>query len=140
MTESAPEPELPPETPSEENKKNRKSRARYIGVGIGLLLMVALVVFVNSSLFTDGLAALKVGDVGYTVADVNYEYQKNYMQLSQYFSSYFDSSKPLKDQDCPFLSDGGRHLSLKGGGAEALGEFFDQFNALHKTPPRSLCP
>ena len=95
----------------EEQKKNRKTHARYICVALALVLMVALVVFVNSRLFTDGLAALKVGDKSYTVADVNYEYQKNYMQFTQtygdYLSLFIDPEKPLSEQECTMLSDGG---------------------------------
>ena len=95
----------------EENRQKRKTRAKYIAVSAVLLLMVLLVVFVNSSLFTDGLAALKVGDVGYSVADVNYEYRKSYMQLSQtygdYISLFLDPDQPLSEQQCAFTSDGG---------------------------------
>ena len=95
----------------EEQKKNRKTRAKYITAFVCLLLMVVLVIFVNSRLFTDGLAAVKVGNDKYTVADVNYEYQKSYMQFSQSYSDYLslflDMSTSLKEQECPFLSDGG---------------------------------
>ena len=95
----------------EEQKKSRKTRMKYIAAAVALFLMIALVVFVNSSLFTDGLAALKVGDVGYSVADVNYEYQKSYMQFTQtygdYISLFLDTSTPLDEQQCAMLSDGG---------------------------------
>jgi len=95
----------------EEQKKNRKTRNRYILIGVLVLLMVALVLFVNSHLFLDGLAAVKVGDTKYTVADVNYEYQRSYMQFSQsygdYQSMFFDSSKPLSEQECMLDPDGG---------------------------------
>ena len=56
----------------EEQKKNRKLRSRYILIGVAILLMVVLVLFVNSKLFTDGLPALKAGDDKFSVADVNY--------------------------------------------------------------------
>ena len=95
----------------EEQKKNRKTRTRYITIGIVIALMVALVLFVNSSLFLDGLAAVKVGDAKYTVADVNYEYQSSYMQFVQsygdYLSMFLDTSKPLSEQDCMLDPDGG---------------------------------
>ena len=88
----------------EEQKKNRKIRNRYILIGAVILVMIVLVVFVNSSLFTDGLPALKVGDSKYSVADVNYEYRKAYMQFSQnygdYLSIFFDSETPLSEQEC----------------------------------------
>ena len=95
----------------EEEKKNKKNRARYIAISVGLLLMIALVLFVNSGLFDDGLAALKVGDRSYTVADVNYEYQKNYLQFTQtygdYISLFLDPSLPLSEQPCTMSSDAG---------------------------------
>ena len=88
----------------EEQKKNRKIRNRYILVAVAILLMVALVVFVNSRLFSDGLPALKVGGTSYTVADVNYEYRKAYMQFSQNYGDhlniFFDSNTPLSEQEC----------------------------------------
>ena len=95
----------------EEQKKSRKTRMKYVAVAVALFLMVALVVFVNSSLFTDGLAALKVGDTGYSVADVNYEYQSSYRQLlstyGDYISIFLDPEKPLDEQQCAMMSDGG---------------------------------
>lgn len=95
----------------EELKKKKKARAKYVWIGVALVLVIALVVFVNSPLFTNGLAALKVGDKGYTVADVNYEYQSSYMQFTQtygsYLSSFLDTSKPLSEQECMFDADGG---------------------------------
>ena len=95
----------------EEQKKSRKTRMKYVAVALALFLMIALVVFVNSSLFTDGLAALKVGDTGYSVADVNYEYQSSYRQLlstyGDYISIFLDPEKPLDEQQCAMMSDGG---------------------------------
>ena len=95
----------------EEQKKNRKTRNRYLLIGLAILLMVVLVLFVNSRMFLDGLAAVKVGDTKYTVADVNYEYQRGYMQFTQsygdYLSMFLDTSKPLSEQECMLDSDGG---------------------------------
>ena len=72
----------------EEKKKSRKTNAKITAALIAVVLMIALVVFVNSPLFRDGLAALKVGDKSFTVADVNYEYQKNYLQFTQTYGDY----------------------------------------------------
>ena len=95
----------------EEARKNRKTRNQYILIGAVILLMIALVVFVNSRLFYDGLPALKIGSDRYTVADVNYEANKGYMQFSQsygsYLSMFLDTSKPLSEQECAFDSEGG---------------------------------
>lgn len=93
----------------EEKKKSSKVRNRYILFGVLILVMLLLVVFVNSRLFTDGLPALKVGDDKFTVADVNYEYRKSYMQVAQssnnIVSMFIDSDQPLSEQSCPIDPD-----------------------------------
>ena len=91
----------------EEEKKNRKTRNKFILVGILVVLMVALVIFVNSRLFYNVTTAVTIGDTNYSVARMNYEYQKAYMNYSQYFNSLIDTSKSLKDQSCPFDANGG---------------------------------
>ena len=90
----------------EEEKKNRKTRNKFILVGVIVVLMIALVIFVNSRLFYNVTTALTIGDTNYSVARMNYEYQKAYMNFNQtygqYFGSLIDTSKSLKDQSCPF--------------------------------------
>lgn len=97
----------------EEKKKDQKIRNRFIVVGIIVAVLAALVIVVNSRLFTNTFPALKVTDgtttTNYALADVNYEYQSSYMQIAQTYSSYglIDTSTPLNQQQCIFLSDGG---------------------------------
>ena len=95
----------------EEEKKNRKTRNKFILIGILIVLMIVLVIFVNSRLFYNVTTALTVGDTSYSVARMNYEYQKAYMNFNQtygqYFSSLIDTSRSLKDQSCPFDANGG---------------------------------
>lgn len=73
--------------------------------------MIALVIFVNSRLFYNVTTALTIGDTNYSVARMNYEYQKAYMNFNQtygqYFGSLIDTSKSLKEQSCPFDANGG---------------------------------
>lgn len=95
----------------EEEKKERKTRTKFILVGILVVVMIALVIFVNSRLFFNTTTALKVGDTSYSVARMNYEYQKAYMNFNatygQYISGLIDTSKSLKEQTCAFDADGG---------------------------------
>ncbi len=95
----------------EEQEKKKKARKKYIWIGLAALLVLAVILFVNSSLFYNGVPALKVDGTNYTVADVNYEYQKGYMQFTQsygdYVSMFIDSSKPLSEQASMFDADGG---------------------------------
>ena len=95
----------------EEEKKNRKTRNKFILVGVIVVLMIALVIFVNSRLFYNVTTALTIGDTNYSVARMNYEYQKAYMNFNQtygqYFGSLIDTSKSLKEQSCPFDANGG---------------------------------
>lgn len=95
----------------EEAKKMRKSRAKYIVVGVIVALLIVAVIVINSSLFTNSFAAMKVGDTKYTVADGNYAYQAAYMNFYQQYGSYMsylvDTSKPLSEQECLFDANGG---------------------------------
>ena len=88
----------------EEKAKNRRSRTKYIIIGVVIVLLIAVVFFVTSNLFTNGLTALTVGDTRYTVADVNYYYRSAYMSFynnySSYISYFLDTSKPLDEQTC----------------------------------------
>ena len=73
-------------------------------MGILVLIMVALVVFVNSSLFSNGLAAVRVGGTEYTVAETRYAYELAYQQFynnnSSMISFFLDPEKPLDEQEC----------------------------------------
>ena len=93
----------------EEEKKDRQTRTKFILVGILVVVMIALVVFVNSRLFYNSVTALKVGDTSYSVARMNYEYQKAYMSIASTYSQYglIDTSTSLKEQTCMFDADGG---------------------------------
>ena len=93
----------------EEEKKDRQTRTKFILVGILVVVIIALVVFVNSRLFYNSVTALKVGDTSYSVARMNYEYQKAYMSIASTYSQYglIDTSTSLKEQTCMFDADGG---------------------------------
>lgn len=88
----------------EKAKKDRKTRTIAIALTALVVVMIALVVFVNSSLFSNGLAAVRVGDVEYTVAETRYAYELAYQQFynsnSSLLSYFLDTSKPLDEQEC----------------------------------------
>ena len=96
----------------EEKKKDRKTRNRFILVGAIVVILAALVIVVNSRLFTNVFTALKVTDgnteTKYSLADVNYEYQNTYMQFYQNYGSYglINNSTPLDQQACVFAGEG----------------------------------
>lgn len=97
----------------EEKKKDRQTRNRFIIIGAIVLVLAALVLVVNSRLFTNVFPALKVTDgttvTNYPLASVNYEYQSTYMQFYQQYGSYglINNSTPLDQQTCIFDSNGG---------------------------------
>ena len=88
----------------EKAKKDKKTRTITIAIAALIVLMIALVVFVNSSLFSDGLAAVRVGDTEYTVAETRYAYELAYQQFynsnSSFISFFLDPEKPLDEQEC----------------------------------------
>ena len=53
----------------EEEKKNRKTRNKFILVGVIVVLMIALVIFVNSRLFYNVTTALTIGDTNFRQSD-----------------------------------------------------------------------
>ncbi len=92
----------------EEQKKRRNTRLKYTIIGVLIVLLIVVVVFVNSRLFTNSLTAVKVGDTSYTIAEVRYAYQTEYMTFysnySNYISYFWDTSKSLSEQTCSFDS------------------------------------
>lgn len=96
----------------EEEKKARKSKRQWTIGTIILVLFVAVVLILNSSLFYTGLPAVQIGDVSYNTAQYDYYFKLQYMQFYQNYGSYaslfgLDTSKSLKEQTCSMLQDGG---------------------------------
>ena len=88
----------------EELEKSRKTRRLYIIVGVIVAVLAILIILVNSRAFTNWFPALKVNGTNYSIADVNYQYKYNYMQVYQQYGSYglIDTSVPLDQQDSLF--------------------------------------
>lgn len=96
----------------EEEKKNRKSKRDWTIGTIVLVLFIAVVLILNSSLFYTGMPAVKIGNVSYNTAQFDYYFQTQYSNFMRQYGSYasmfgLDTNKPLKSQKCTMLSDGG---------------------------------
>jgi hypothetical protein len=96
----------------EEEKKQRKSRRQWTFGTIVIVLLISAILVLNSNLFFTGVTAVQVGDVSYNTAQYDYYFKVQYMQFYQNYGSYaslfgLDTSKPLKDQTCSMLEDGG---------------------------------
>lgn len=90
-----------------EAAERKKSRIKWTVGTIIVVLLIAVIIVGNSSLFYTQQTAATVGDVKYSVADVNYYYGQAYSNLAQYYYQNFgiqinqilDTSKPLSEQE-----------------------------------------
>ncbi len=86
--------------------KKRKRVITAVAVAVVVVLAVVGIVF-NSNLFYTGVPAVKVGSVGYTASDFNYEYYNTYYNTyssmaetyGSYATMFLDPAKPLDQQD-----------------------------------------
>jgi len=95
----------------EEKAKARRSNIMYIAIAVAFVLVAFVVIVANSKVIERNADAVTIGDETYTAADVSYFYNTIYnsfvSQNSYYLSVYgLDTSKSLKEQDCP-VTDGG---------------------------------
>ncbi len=97
----------------EEAKKKAKSQRRWTLGTVGVILLIALILFLNSGLLYK-TTAYSVGDTDYTAAQVNYSYATQYYYMVNQYGSYasmlgIDTSTGLaglKDSPCS-MTDGG---------------------------------
>ncbi len=93
-------------------QKAKKLRSA-IGTTIGVLvvLVFALLIFVNSGVLQKNATAVTVGSHKLSPAEFNYFYQDTYFNIKNNMSSYWnymvDTTKPIEDQDCMMNEDGG---------------------------------
>lgn len=92
----------------------RKFRRNAIIITVVVVLVIAAAVVINSSLPYTALDAVRIGDTGYSAAEVNYyynsafnQYYSNNYYLIQYGMISIDLSSPLNQQSCPYGSDEG---------------------------------
>lgn len=117
------EAEVNPDIVKKEKKKKKgymspvkaKKLRGAIGTALAILLVVviALLMFVNSGFMQAHATALTVGDHKLTPVDFNYFYQDAYYNLYSSYNSYgmwsyvVDTSEDINDQDCMLSEDGG---------------------------------
>lgn len=90
----------------------RKIRSAILSaIAIVLVVVFALLIFVNSGFMQTHATALTVGSHKVTPAEFNYFYQDSYFNIrnsySQMWSYLVDTTQPLEDQECMFSEDGG---------------------------------
>ena len=95
----------------DEQAKDRRSNALYIAIAVIFVIVGIVVTVANSKVIERSADAVTIGNETYTAADVSYFYNTIYnsfvSQNSYYLSGYgLDTSKSLKEQDCP-VTDGG---------------------------------
>ena len=95
----------------DEQAKDRRSNALYIAIAVIFVIVGIVVTVANSKVIERNADAVTIGNETYTAADVSYFYNTIYSSFvsknSYYLSAYgLDTSKSLKEQDCP-VTDGG---------------------------------
>ena len=98
----------------EEAKKKAVSKRRWTLGTIAVILLIALILFLDSGFLYTRTTALTIGDAKYSPAEVNYRYGNQYYTLLGQYGNYasmlgLDSSAGiagLDAQECPML-DGG---------------------------------
>jgi len=91
------------------------SKRRWTLGTIGVILLVAVILFLNSGFLYKNTAALSIGDTNYSPAQVNYQYANQFFNLANQYGNYagmmgLDTSNGvsgLDEQECPMLEDGG---------------------------------
>ena len=95
----------------EEKAKAHRSNVMYTVIAVAFVLVAAVVIVANSKVIERSAKAVTIGNETYTAADVDYYFYTAYNSFVSQYSSYLslyglDTSKSLKEQDCP-VTDGG---------------------------------
>ncbi|MBR6423937.1 MAG: hypothetical protein IKS47_04585, partial [Bacteroidales bacterium] len=98
----------------EEAEKKAKSRRRWTWGTVGVIVLIAAILLLNSGLMYTATTALTANGSKYSPAQVNYYYGSDYVGFVNQYGSYasafgLDTSmglSGLKDQECPMM-DGG---------------------------------
>ncbi len=100
-------------------EKERKSKIKWIGVAVLIVLVFAAVIYINSGLFFRQATAVTVeyeandayglpaGSRSFSVAEVNYVYGTQFMNISSYASLFgLDTTKSFDTQVCTLADKG----------------------------------
>ena len=95
--------------------KQAKTRRQWTLGTIAVILLIAVILFLNSSFIYTGTKALSIGEKDYSPAELNYYYATQYMAVVNEYGSYasilgLDTSTGLAgldSQTCPISADGG---------------------------------
>ncbi len=98
----------------EEAKKKARSRRNWILGTIGVVVLIALILFLNSGFLYTGTTAVTVGSNSYSPAQINYYYANEYYYFANQYGSYasifgLDISSGLAgaaSQTCSMIEDG----------------------------------
>ena len=95
----------------DEQAKDRRSNALYIAIAVIFVIVGIVVTVANSKVIERNADAVTIGNETYTAADVSYFYNtiyNSFVSKNSYNLSVYglDTSKSLKEQDCP-VTDGG---------------------------------
>lgn len=85
----------------EAEEKARKSKKNWTIGGILIAALVAIILLVNAFMYH--IPAMKVGNATYSAAEVNYYYNNLYRSYAMY--GMVNTSVPLDEQECSFLSE-----------------------------------
>lgn len=97
-----------------EAKKKARSKLRWTLGTIGVVILIAAILFLNSSFLYTGTTALTIGGEGFSPARVSYSYANQYYTWANQYGSYaslfgLDTSAGiagLGSQSCPMLEGG----------------------------------
>ena len=95
-------------------KQKKKSQIRWTLGTIAVVLLIALIFFLDSGVLYTRTTALTIGDESYSPAEVNYYYANEYHNMVNQYGNYIsmfglDTSSGfsgLDKQSCPMLEDG----------------------------------
>lgn len=98
----------------EEAKKRAKSKRKWTLGTIGVVVLIALILFLNSGFLYTGTTAVALGGSGYSPAQVNYYYANEYYYFTKQYGSYasifgLDTSSGLAgaaSQSCSMVEGG----------------------------------